>query len=158
MNPPANSGQERSIPPRSMRGRRLTVVPGVLAAALATLYLGLHAAEARKVERADRLGLAGSFEEAAAAARQVTRRPAETRALQIEAIALTALGRYPEAAAAWRRVVEREPNSWAVHLGLARTLAFGGDPGSARLSLLRAKRLNPRLRIPDELRPIAAAG
>ena len=158
MNPPASSGQERSIPPRSMQGRRLTVVPGVVAAALATLYLGLHAADARKVERANQLGLASSIEEAAAEARQVERRPAETRALQVEAVALTALGRYPDAVAAWRRVAEREPNSWLVHLGLARALAFAGDAKGARAALMRAKGLNPRMRVPDELRPIAAAG
>ena len=158
MNPPASSGQERSIPPWSMPGRRLTILPGVVAAALASVYMGMHGADARRVEDANRLGAAGSFEEAAAEARQVARRPAETRALQVEAIALTALGRHEEATAAWQRVAAREPNSWIVHLGLARTLLFAGDAQGARAALLRAKGLNPQLSVPDELRPVAAPG
>ena len=117
----------------------------------------MHSADARRLQDANRLGIAQSYEAAAAEARQISRRPAQTRALQVEAIALMALGRYPEAAAQWRRVAEREPNNWLVHIGLARTLVYAGDAEGARASLLRAKGLNPRLRVPDELRPLAAA-
>lgn len=130
----------------------------MVAAALASLYLGLHAADARRLERANELGIAGDYEEAAVEARHVARRPAATRALQVDAVALTALGRYPEATAVWRRLAGREPNSWVVHLGLARALVLSGDIEGARVALLRAKALNPRFRVPDELRAIAVPG
>lgn len=127
----------------------------VVAAAAGSLHLALHAIDARRLERANQLGLAGSYEEAMAEARRAGRPPARTRALQVEAVALGALGRHGEAVDAWARVVRREPNSWVTWLGFARSLAFAGDADGARAALLRAKRLNPRLRVPDELRAVA---
>ena len=122
-------------------------MPAVAAALLATLYLAVHAVDARRLERANQLGLAGSYEEAAAEARRVSHAPAETRALQVQAVALTALGRYDDATAAWVRLVGRDPNSWIVHLGLARTRLLAGDAAGARAALARARQLNPRVRL-----------
>ena len=141
-----------------MRGGRLTVAAGVAAATLLAFYLGAHAVDAQRVQQANRLGLAGRYEDALAEARRVRRAPAIARALRAEAVALTALGRYEPAVGAWRRVTAREPNAWVAHLGLARTLVLAGDGAGARAALVRAKGLNPRLRVPPELRSVAAAG
>jgi Flp pilus assembly protein TadD len=114
--------------------------------ALLAIDLGLGAADASRVHRANDLGAAGHYAAAAAEAAAVHRAPADAAALLVRARALTADGDGAAARDAWRRVVRRTPNDWRIHEERAAALASLGAPGAVVAAAhRRARELNPWL-------------
>ena len=122
---------------------RLPAVP----LAIAAVYVGIHAGDAARVQRANEYGLQGRLDAAVAEAVGVRGAPEEARALYTIAVARAAQGS-PEAVGAWERALRLDPNNWQAALGYARALAAAGRGADARRALTRVRTLNPRARLP----------
>lgn len=139
----AESGTSRPL--ASQRG-------AAAAAGLACLvlagYLSLHQRDHSRVRTASELGLQGRYAQAAAEARRVTRAPAQSQALLIQAYAAQALGRHRQAVILFSRAAEREPRNWSLHRDWAISLQALGQRREARERMDLASTLNPLMEAP----------
>ena len=118
----------------------------LLCAALA-VYAAGQAGAARRVQRADVLGLHGDYAGALREALAVHSSPAEGQALLVAAAAAAASGDDRDAADLLGLAVRRDPQDWSVHFSRALVLRRLGDP-AAGAEMATARRLNPRLALP----------
>lgn len=141
---------------RQTRPSRLPAAAAGLLCAVAAVYLGGSAADARRVAEANDLGRAGKYAAAASTARlAIDERPADGRALLTLARALERQGRLVQAASVLRTAAQRYPNEYDIHLRRAVVLAELNRDRAAAQALRRALVLNPLAEVPA---PFAVVG
>lgn len=127
---------------------RFPALVAALCCAACAVWLGVQAVDARRVHRANDLGLQGRHAEALAVAAKVTRAPAALRADRVDATAAISLGQFAVADRALARAVAAAPNDWTAHRDRAVVLQQLGRLREAAAEMGRAVALNPRMRVP----------
>lgn len=130
------------------RRTRLLAMGAAAFCLLAGVYLAVHREDASHLREATDLSDGGSQGKALAESDQVSRRPAETRALLLRASALAASGRRPQALDAFALAADRAPNNWIIHRDWAVELRASGRRRAAARRMGVALGLNPRLDLP----------
>jgi len=116
---------------------------------LAGIYLAVHREDASHLREATELSEGGFQAKALGEADQVSRRPAETRALLLRASAYRASGRQAQALDAFALAADRDPNNWIIHRDWAVELRASGRRRAAARQMGVALGLNPRLDLPS---------
>jgi Flp pilus assembly protein TadD len=111
-------------------------------------YMAINARQEARVREANELGLKGRYAEAVAKSKDVSSRPALTRALIVRGVAALALTRPAEAGSAFAHAVRNDPNNWELRKDYAIALARLGERRRAQAQMARALALNPRLALP----------
>lgn len=133
---------------RRLRSARATAAALAAVCLVVGVYLALGARDADRVRSANRLGIAGAYEQAIATAGHVTRAPATRDAVLVQAYAYLGLGRSRDAIAAFHRALRLDPKNWRIYRDLASTLLAAGARRSARIEMARALELDPKLVLP----------
>lgn len=133
------------------------IVAGVVCVVLAG-YLALAARDEHRVQDANRAGVRADYRRVTELAGTVHRAPAAARARLLEAYAAVGRRDWPRAFEQFAAAAAAAPNDWELRRDWALTLGVAGEPAKAQKQLQRALALNPRMRVPQELRrPLPAS-
>jgi tetratricopeptide (TPR) repeat protein len=111
-------------------------------------WLALARADEGHVRRAAQLGAAGRYDDAAAEAGGVSRRPAAASAALLRGRALAGARNFASSAAAYARAAQLEPRDWTVRREWARVLLALGRRKAAQSQMAASLALNPRQSLP----------